>query len=212
MIASCDAKNNNAKPKWKPGEKEACAFLGFPILADCRSATFNDYSDLVLNPLGQTIPKGIGTLVQMEELQLAFNDIYGSLIGKIPNEIGKLKKLWNLEIQENLLTGKIPATLSNLVLLQKLILSENKLTGKIPPSLSKCTLLEELDLHENKLNGKIPSSLALLTKITALDFSDNDFTGTMPSELCALAQMNSFVIGVDCGEITCPTDCPCAPC
>ncbi|RVX23333.1 putative LRR receptor-like serine/threonine-protein kinase [Vitis vinifera] len=58
------------------------------------------------------------------------------IIGEIPEELGNLSNLTNLNLGNNRLTGEIPSSLGNLKKLRFLILNQNNLTGTIPESLS----------------------------------------------------------------------------
>jgi len=80
--------------------------------------------------LAGTIPDSLGNLTNLEELNLTFN----SLAGTIPDSLGNLTNLRILELRDNDLTGTIPASLGNLRNLQLLYLWDNNLTGAIPDS------------------------------------------------------------------------------
>ena len=54
------------------------------------------------------------------------------LTGEIPEEIGNLTYLEELDISDNLLTGEIPEEIGNLTYLEDLNISNNLLTGEIP--------------------------------------------------------------------------------
>ncbi|RZC49455.1 hypothetical protein C5167_017875 [Papaver somniferum] len=78
------------------------------------------------------IPKSIGNMLELVDLELSGN----FLSGTIPSELGKLNKLQQLELFYNeYLSGEIPAELGNLTELIDLDLSVNQLTGKIPESI-----------------------------------------------------------------------------
>ena len=62
---------------------------------------------------------------------------HAGLNGSIPAELGKLSKLWHLNLQGNALTGSIPAELEEIEGLSWLRLAGNKLSGCVPPALRK---------------------------------------------------------------------------
>jgi Leucine-rich repeat (LRR) protein len=80
-----------------------------------------------------------------------------NLIGHIPEEIGFLFGLRNLNLSRNKLSGNIPDSISYLQLLESLDLSNNELSGTIPSNLSTLTFLSDLNLSYNNLSGRIPT-------------------------------------------------------
>ncbi|KAJ1699869.1 hypothetical protein LUZ63_008381 [Rhynchospora breviuscula] len=91
-------------------------------------------------------------------------------------------KYWtSFDLSCNNLTGGIPEDLGLLVGLMNLNLSRNKLSGNIPNNIGSLQLLESLDLSNNELSGIIPSSLAALTFLSYLNLSYNNLSGKVPS-------------------------------
>ncbi|KAB1226944.1 Receptor-like protein 2 [Morella rubra] len=86
-----------------------------------------------------------------------------NLSGIIPIEIGRLKQLRNLELNDNNLSGKIPFQISELTHLEVLDLSENHFSGEIPASLANLHFLNNFSVANNKLYGAIPSGTQLQT-------------------------------------------------
>ena len=64
-------------------------------------------------------------------MYLSFNE----LAGTIPAELGSLSNLQSLNLSSNRLTGTIPGELGSLSNLESLYLSSNELTGCIPEGL-----------------------------------------------------------------------------
>ncbi|XP_021775210.1 LRR receptor-like serine/threonine-protein kinase GSO1 [Chenopodium quinoa] len=56
------------------------------------------------NPLGGTIPKSLGKLIELEVLEMSGNNISGS----IPKKVLNLEKLQVLDVSNNQLSGRIP--------------------------------------------------------------------------------------------------------
>ncbi|XP_057789419.1 receptor-like protein 7 [Salvia miltiorrhiza] len=77
--------------------------------------------------------------------------------GEIPNAIGDLTSLHQLNFSHNALNGSIPNTFGQLRNLESLDLSGNRLTGLIPVELAGLTFLQVLNLSYNKLVGEIPN-------------------------------------------------------
>ncbi|XP_031116692.1 cysteine-rich receptor-like protein kinase 6 [Ipomoea triloba] len=114
------------------------------------------------------------TMPNLEEVYLAGNKFYGTIpisfpnasklqifevsqnhfIGKIPDNIGKLKHLFYLNLELNLL-GKITPSLASLKSIKHLDISNNKLTGEIPRELQKVSLLKYLNLSFNDPEGSL---------------------------------------------------------
>ncbi|XP_072972988.1 receptor-like protein EIX2 [Typha angustifolia] len=84
-----------------------------------------------------------------------------NLSGVIPEEIGALRQLGNLNLAGNHLVGIIPEKIGDMLSLESLDLSSNKLSGAIPQSISKLTFLDHLNLSYNNLSGRIPSGSQL---------------------------------------------------
>ena len=140
---------------------------------------------LYSNGLSGTIPGELGSLTNLEWLQLNENQ----LTGAIPTELGSLANLTLLWLNENQLTGEIPTVLGNLTNLTGLSLDDNQLTGEIPTELGNLTNLTGLFLEANQLTGKIPTELGNLSLLTELWLRDNRLTGAIPTELGSLTSL-----------------------
>ena len=105
------------------------------------------------------------------------------LSGTIPSALGSLSNLNWLELSSNQLTGEIPSELGNLSNLRWLILPGNQLTGEIPSELGSLSNLNTLELSFNQLTGEIPSELGGLSNLTSLYLKENRFTGCIPAGL-----------------------------
>jgi len=90
------------------------------------------------------IPKEIGNLVNLEELDLSESHF----VGNIPNEYGKLVNLTKLDLHGNFLDGYVPYEFKNLENLDYLDLSENNLKGFVPPieNISTCRIKENSEM------------------------------------------------------------------
>ena len=108
-----------------------------------------------------------------------------NLRGTIPDELGQLTALTNIDLFDNLLTGTIPTQLGKLTALETLDLRENHLTGTIPTQLGELTALYALSLRSNQLTGTIPLALTQLINLNRLYLYNNNLTGQVPSGFCA---------------------------
>ncbi|XP_052293985.1 probable LRR receptor-like serine/threonine-protein kinase At3g47570 isoform X4 [Citrus sinensis] len=129
--------------------------------------------------LGGSIPKEIGNLRGLIDLELGFNDLNGT----ISPTMGRLKRLQGLSLEENNLEGSIPYDLCHLELMYGIRLNGNKLSGHIPPCLASLTSLRELRLGSNKLTSSIPSSLWSLEYILEINLSSNSLNGPLLSNV-----------------------------
>ncbi|XP_059452097.1 receptor-like protein 52 [Corylus avellana] len=128
--------------------------------------------------LGGRIPEGLGNLTLLENLELSCNQFSG----EIPGDIVKLKNLWQLELYFNFLTGTLPVGFGNLTSLVNFDASGNSLQGNI----SEVRLLKNiasLQLYENQFTGEIPEELWEFNKLVALAIYGNKFTGLLPQKL-----------------------------
>ncbi|KAJ7946827.1 Receptor-like protein kinase [Quillaja saponaria] len=124
------------------------------------------------------IPQGIGNLTQLENLELSDNQ----LVGEIPADIGKLQKLWQLELYDNFLSGKIPVGFGNLTNLVNFDASHNKLEGDLS-ELRVLVKLASLQLFENQFSGNIPEELGDFKNLLNLSLYSNKLTGPLPQKL-----------------------------
>ena len=146
--------------------------------------------ELVLdfNLLSGMIPAELGSLANLERLELHWN----RLTGEIPAELGSLTNLETLVLSFNDLSGEIPKELGSLGNLQRLALNRNRLTGEIPSELGSLSNLEALVLSYNELSGEIPANLGRLGKLQRLDLSWNRLTEGIRPELGGLYNLKEL--------------------
>ncbi len=128
------------------------------------------------NQLSGPIPDALGGLTALTELDLHENQ----LSGPIPDALGDLTALTALNLAGNQLSGPIPDALDDLTALTFLGLSDNQLSGPIPDALGDLTALTFLGLSDNQLSGPIPLALDNLTALTYLGLSGNQLSGSIP--------------------------------
>nr|KAJ0192340.1 hypothetical protein LSAT_V11C800410530 [Lactuca sativa] len=116
---------------------------------------------------------------ECSQYALEFLELSWSLKGRIPETLGRLTNLRDLDLSDNGVTGTIPESLGRLSFLEVLDLSQNQLTGLIPESLGKLAALTDMDLGSNLLNGTIPVSIGQLAKLRSLYISRNYLEGAI---------------------------------
>ncbi|XP_076945343.1 receptor-like protein EIX2 [Bidens hawaiensis] len=191
------------------------------ILGNLQNLSFIEHVDLSFNRIVEEIPKSLSNLCNIITLDLESNKFSGNvseilericecessklellffrdnyLIGQIPERLGKLKNLIQIDLGINNLTGTIPDSLGSLPLLQRLDTSKNQLSGSIPDTIGGLSSLGYLDLSYNKLNGSIPESIGQLSKLSHLGLHHNSLTGTlMENHFANLTALISLIIG-----------------
>ncbi|KAK4487908.1 hypothetical protein RD792_003646 [Penstemon davidsonii] len=110
----------------------------------------------------------------LETLDLSSNKFYG----RLPEELGGLKKLMYLDLSYNAINGSIPSSLGNLSALRTMDLFGNQLSGPIPSCLGN---LRELSLggDNSQLSGRIPLSLGQLSNLEILYLGSTSLDGTL---------------------------------
>lgn len=94
-----------------------------------------------------------------------------------PMEVLKLEKLYWLYLSNCSLEGRIPEGLGNLTQLVNLELSWNQFSGEIPGDIVKLKNLRQLELYNNFFTGKLPVGLGNLTSLKSLDVANNSLHG-----------------------------------
>lgn len=144
------------------------------------------------NFLKGLIPVGsLGNLVELTYLELDNN----SLDGTIPNELAMCRKLQLLNLAQNQLTGSLPPALGNLTDLRALYLQFNYFVGEIPSQLTQLNKLQWLNLSRNSLNGVIPSLISRLNELERLDLEGNNLSGSIPNSIGSLRSLIELQLG-----------------
>ena len=146
--------------------------------------------DLGSNQLSGEIPAQLGSLSDLEILNLWEN----MLSGELPAALGNLGELTHLRLWSNQLTGEIPPELANLANLEQFAVGGNRLIGNIPEELGNLSNLRELHLPTNQLTGEIPAELGNLSNLKHLNLNNNQFTGTIPAELGNLTDLETLYL------------------
>jgi hypothetical protein len=141
---------------------------------------------LGINFLQGTIPSWLFTLKQLRRVNLGANGGVNpggeeGLIGSIPEAVGRLENLEELNLETNALTGSIPMNLCGpKTHLRLLNLRTNALSGSAD-GLRTCTELDQLDISGNQLNGSLPATKSW-SKLVAFNAADNQFSGELTDD------------------------------
>ena len=136
-------------------------------------------------PLADWYGVGVDEEGRVSELDLEANN----LVGPIPPELSRLKRLRELNLIRNGLAGAIPPELGTLANLEFLGLGINDLTGSVPPDLGKLSRLRELHLYRNPLSGAIPGELAKLDRLEKFVLYWTDIAGPVPQAFLRLERL-----------------------
>lgn len=143
------------------------------------------------------------------DLRYFISDLsFNALIGKIPTNIGKLKKLVELVATNNQLSGPVVSEIGMITTLQVLDLASNSLTGTLPSVLSGLTGLQLINISSNQIQGNLQSIFAssseFLSSLQIFDASDNLLTGTIPQQLFQNNQLQLVILNNNCFSGTLP--------
>uniref|UniRef100_M8CN69 LRR receptor-like serine/threonine-protein kinase ERL1 n=1 Tax=Aegilops tauschii TaxID=37682 RepID=M8CN69_AEGTA len=116
--------------------------------------------------------------------------------GNIPSCLGKLDKLFYLDLDKNKFeaqdsqSGEFLSALSNCPDLQTLSLYGNQLQGVLPHSVGNLSImLQELNLGANNLFGTVPRSIGALKNLEYLDLGGSNFVGPIPHSISNLSKL-----------------------
>ncbi|KAL4591388.1 hypothetical protein LXL04_004350 [Taraxacum kok-saghyz] len=128
---------------WTAEDHDCCSWL---VVICNNQRGHNHVTSLIMsdNKLHGTIPKSIGSLTELEDLDLSGNSFYGT----IPKSIGSLTELKYLDLSDNSFYETIPKSIGSLTELKYLDLSNNSFYGTIPLEFGNLTKLQHLNLDD----------------------------------------------------------------
>ncbi|KAL3746006.1 hypothetical protein ACJRO7_015018 [Eucalyptus globulus] len=179
------------------GETHSLELSFLSALSNCQSLRL---LALGSNPLCGSIPKSIKNFSSSLQILEASNC---QIRGRIPQEMGSLKRLTTLWLNDNDLDGNIPSSIRGLESLQMLYLDNNHLEGPIPDEICNLTSLGNLLLQQNTLSGSILNCIGNLSSLQEFTVSWNNLTSIVPVSLWSLQGLifldlshNSFIGGL----------------
>jgi len=164
----------NVRRTWLGAPGTECSWAG--VRCDATKSTVTGLVLYGSNLVGQ-IPEAIGALRDLTEINLA----YGQLAGSLPHAIHRLGKLRTLQVTSQRLVA-IPPEIGELKSLDRLVLNDN-LIRKLPAELGNLANVTYVDLSQNRLRGGIPATLGGLQKVAWLALDGNFLSGPIPAEL-----------------------------
>ncbi|KAK8288066.1 hypothetical protein V6Z11_D07G098100 [Gossypium hirsutum] len=135
------------------------------------------------------IPKTLGNLCTLKELNLQENSLSGPLTFVVKNLSGCAKdslevlnvpfsSLRELDVGYNQLSGHFEDNFGEFSKLNVLNLDENRFTGPLS-DLSRLSSLRELSLRGNRFEGPLLLSIGKMSKLELLDVSNNSLHGVI---------------------------------
>ncbi|KAK8602995.1 hypothetical protein V6N13_085195 [Hibiscus sabdariffa] len=134
--------------------------------------------DMPHNYISGSIPDTLGSLRNLERLNLEANNLTSSGMGFL-SSLTNCPRLQLLSFGNNkLITGKLLGSVGNLsASLQIFIAARCNIRGSIPESFVDLMNLESLDLSANNISGEIPKSLEKLRHLKYFNVSFNRLEG-----------------------------------
>ena len=141
--------------------------------------------------LVRTIPQHVGNLSFLVELDLKGNSFHGQL----PQKLFQLHRLRLLNLSYSNFAGFIPQSISNLSKLEYLDYSSsfNKGARAIPPVIGQLRQLKLLNFENNSLLGIIAPTISNLSSLEVINLAYNSLSGNyVLSAHYGLLNMNSL--------------------
>ena len=149
-----------------------------------------------MTPLQGTISSSIESLTSATDISLSFNE----LGGKIPRSLGNLCNLKEIDFSCNKLSQEIFELLESLSRcvsngLEILDLTEAHISSHLTNELiGQFINLVELSLGSTLVSSQIPEAIGNLSSLRILDLATNQFNGTLPQSLGQLSKLESLYI------------------
>ena len=182
------SKNSSACPSIAQLQADCTATAGTSLRLQCNNSMVEHLNAGSLGVLaGGSISSHIGVLSALTYLNVVRNRLTS-----IHTSIGRLSKLQDLALYENVLSI-LPDEISGLTSLTYLSARANQLVGTVP-SVARLTLLVTLALSDNPLLSGLPAGLSRLTALTYLSFRDTSVGGSFPdlTRLSRLREVHFF--------------------
>lgn len=110
----------------------------------------------------------------------------------LPTEIGEMRDLMILRVQDTGLQATLPTQLGTLGRLTALQARSSHLSGSIPSQLGELRRMDVLYLDGNQLSGMIPSELGNLVHVREIIIEGNPLSGTLPDMFGAFKLLSKW--------------------
>ena len=187
------------KSNWMHRKTHECSWYG--VHCDWKKRVIQ--LDLGFMKLDGILPRELGLLTRVKDIDFHGNDFQGVLPHKMLNALTSLEYL---RLHMNGFFGAIHREIQGLVNLKELHLFGNYMGGTIPTELAALSKLQVLDLYANQLSGTVPRQLASLRNLEYLDLHDNNLVGSVPREICDM-KLKSLI--TDCLGPRPEVECSC---
>ena len=136
-----------------------------------------------------SLPSELGEMKRLQYLYLDENDFSTFL----PSELGQLDELKEFVCHSSSLTGTIASEFFSLPNLEKMYLSSNHLTGSDVFASAISPSLRLLELGDNLLSGSL-EGIGHLSSAISIDLFGNNFGGSLPDELGKLLNVTTLLL------------------
>ena len=135
------------------------------------------------NNITGSLSAKVANWTELTNLYVNNNKQFG---GTLPVELGKLKKLQNLNIAQTAIGGAVPAELSGCEALSAFMAYETAFTS-IPDNWDQWPALKIIQLYScEQLECPLPASIGNMKKVTSLQLKNGCFTGNIPESYANL--------------------------
>jgi len=194
LFYSLDAGSWSDKTHWLSYDMSECEW--YSTLQDQRICNdFGLYKTLHLdaNGLYGSLPEELGVLSRLTELNLSGNRLRGGL----PSTVGIMTEMMFMELDGSELSGTIPTEIGLMTKMSEFYIHNNKIHGKIPTQIGNLSTVLRVWLNSNQLEGPIPSEVGGLSNLRMFKASENRLTGQVPSEMGLFSNIKVLDLGAN---------------
>ncbi|CAN1813714.1 Receptor-like protein EIX2 [Linum perenne] len=153
--------------------------------------------------LQQSVSEVLQILEECSSSTLEFLSLDGcQLFGQLTDRIGKFKRLYSLNLNDNSISGPLPMSFGELASLNSVNLARNQINGTIPASFGRIAELEVVDISHNLLEGIVSSEIhfANLKNLNTFKAAGNRIvlkakSDWVPPKRLSILDLSSWYIG-----------------